>query len=67
MPVKQHRSVFYGLACAAGDTTQSESSNPVGQYTDEAKAAIRAMLGMSDSDIIDIVRAGLPAAEEVPW
>ena len=38
---------FYGLAKAAGDTTQSQSSNPVGTYTDEAKAAIKAMLGVS--------------------
>lgn len=38
---KQHQSVFYGLAKAAGDSTQSQSSNAVGTYTDEAKAAIQ--------------------------
>lgn len=46
-PPKQHESVFYGLAKAAGDTTQSSSSNTVGTYTDEAKTAIRNMLGIS--------------------
>jgi hypothetical protein len=39
--------VFYGLAKAAGDTTQASSGNPVGTYTEEAKAAIRAMLGIT--------------------
>ena len=43
-PVRQHESVFYGLAKAAGDSTQSSSSNAVGNYTAEAKAAIKAML-----------------------
>lgn len=36
---------FYGLAKAANDSTQASSSNPVGTYTAEAKAAILAMLG----------------------
>lgn len=45
----QHNAAFYGLAKAAGDTTQSQSSNPVGTYTDEAKAAIRSMIGASGS------------------
>lgn len=45
-PVRQHESTFYGLAKAAGDTTQSASSNAVGQYTDEAKEAIAKMLGL---------------------
>lgn len=43
---KQHISTFYGLAKAAGDTTQSASSNAVGTYTDAAKKAIRQMLGI---------------------
>lgn len=43
---RQHESTFYGLAKAAGDTTQSASSNTVGNYTDNAKAAIKAMLGV---------------------
>ena len=45
---KQHQSVFYGLAKAAGDTTQSASDNAVGTYTDNAKASIKAMLGIQD-------------------
>lgn len=48
-PVRQHHSVFYGLAKAAGDSTQAASSNTVGNYTDDAKAAIKAMLGVTDS------------------
>ena len=46
-PVNQHESTFYGLAKAAGDTTQSASSNAVGNYTDEAKSAISEMLSGS--------------------
>lgn len=43
---KQHASVFYGLAKAAGDTTQASAvnTNPVGTYTDTAKQKIREML-----------------------
>lgn len=44
----QHRATFYGLAKAAGDTTQSASSNAVGTYTAEAKAAIKTMLGVEE-------------------
>ena len=43
-PSLQHKSTFYGLAKAAGDTTQSSSSNSVGTYTDAAKSAISQML-----------------------
>lgn len=43
----QHESTFYGLAKAAGDTTQSQSSNAVGNYTDNAKSAIHEMLNGS--------------------
>ena len=39
---------FYGLAKAAGDMTQSQSSNSVGTYTAEAKAAIKTMLGVEE-------------------
>ena len=46
---KQHLSTFYGLAKAAGDTTQSASSNAVGTYTDSAKAAIQSMLGITQT------------------
>lgn len=45
-PNTQHQSVFYGLCKAAGDNTQSESANAVGQYTDAAKVAIQKMLGV---------------------
>lgn len=47
-PSRLHEAAFYGLAKAAGDTTQSQSSNAVGAYTDEAKTAIKAMLGVQD-------------------
>lgn len=47
-PQHQHESVFYGLAKAAGDTTQSQSSNPVGQYTNSAKSTIKKMIGIND-------------------
>lgn len=48
-PYHQHEATFYGLAKAAGDTTQSASANAVGTYTEAAKTAIRAMLGVTDS------------------
>lgn len=47
VPYNQHESVFYGLAKAAGDSTQSASSNAVGIYTDDAKTAIQSMLGIN--------------------
>ncbi len=52
-PDIQHNSVFYGLAKASGDTTQSQSDNAVGMYTTEAKAAIQTMLNVpSKTDTI---------------
>lgn len=53
-PNKQHAAAFYGLAKAAGDTTQSASSNAVGTYTDEAKSAIKTMLGI-DTITVDSI------------
>lgn len=50
VPSHQSESTFYGLAKAAGDTTQSQSSNFVGIYTDEAKAAINNMLGSATKE-----------------
>ena len=47
VPYNQHESTFYGLAKSAGDTTQSQSSNAVGVYTEDAKSAISEMLGGS--------------------
>lgn len=43
---------FYGLAKAAGDTTQAQSSNAVGTYTDAAKTAIQEMLDVPSNDAI---------------
>lgn len=48
VPNRQHEATFYGLAKAAGDTTQSESDNAVGTYTDKAKTAIKTMIGAGD-------------------
>jgi hypothetical protein len=44
IPPRQHEATFYGIAKAAGDTTQSASSNAVGAYTESAKSAISTML-----------------------
>ena len=46
-PERQHNAVFYGLAKAAGDTTQASSSNAIGIYTDNAKTAIQNMLSVA--------------------
>lgn len=51
---KQHESVFYGLAKAAGDSTQSASANAVGTYTDAAKTAIKSMFGIQEG--LEVVR-----------
>ena len=51
MPISQHLSAFYGLAKAAGDTTQAASSNAVGTYTDNAKSAIKTMIGVKVEDV----------------
>ena len=50
VPSHQHEATFYGLAKAAGDSTQSASSNEVGVYTDDAKAAIQTMLNVPSSN-----------------
>ena len=44
VPSNQKNSVFYGLAAAAGDTTQSKSNNAIGKYTESAMSAIYTML-----------------------
>ena len=46
VPGHQHESTFYGLAKAAG-ADEKNSTLPVGQYTDTAKAAIKAMLDIT--------------------
>ena len=43
-PSIQDSAAFYGFAKAAGDTTQSASSNAVGTYTENAKSKISEML-----------------------
>ena len=43
-PATEHSAAFYGFAKAAGDTTQSTSSNAVGTYTETAKSKISEML-----------------------
>ncbi len=48
----QHEAAFYGLAKAAGDSTQSASANAVGTYTAEAKAKIKAMLGIDEWELL---------------
>jgi len=54
VPGTQHKSVFYGLAKAAGDTTQASSDNPVGTYTTTAKTAIRSLIGAAPSEVIAV-------------
>lgn len=54
VPFNQHEAVFYGLAKAAGDATQSASDNAVGTYTNEAKAAIKSMIGVIDPTVTDV-------------
>ena len=53
VPSKQHEATFYGLAKAAGDSTQSASDNAVGTYTDGAKTAIQNMLGVPSKSYVD--------------
>ena len=59
---KQSMSVFYGLAKAAGDTTQALSVNNVGTYTTTAQAAIQAMLGVPSTAVATTSVAGLMSA-----
>lgn len=51
---------FYGLAKAAGDTTQAQSSNAVGTYTTAAKTAIQGMLDVPSNDALAAMNT-LPA------
>ena len=51
---KEHEATFYGLAKAAGDSTQSQSSGQVGSYTDAAKTAIQKMLDAADQRVQSI-------------
>jgi hypothetical protein len=49
VPSLQHESAFYGMAKAAGDTTQKDSANAVGTYTETAKSAINSMLNAPET------------------
>ena len=51
VPLTEHYATFYGLAKAAGDSTQSASSNAVGTYTDSAKQAIQEMIGVENRTV----------------
>lgn len=51
VPSNQHGAAFYGLAKAAGDATQAASDDPLGTYTDGAKAAIKNMIGATAGGI----------------
>ena len=62
-PARQHMAAFYGLAKAAGDTTQSASDNADGTYTAEAKSAIQSMLGIDLQSIASEVE--IPLVETV--
>lgn len=52
-PSNQHEATFYGMAKAAGDSTQESSSNAVGDYTGNAKDKIREMLGIVEIEQSD--------------
>lgn len=49
VPSSQHQSTFFGLAKAAGDTTQAQGGNTVGTYTETAKSAISQMLSAPET------------------
>lgn len=57
-PKNQHISTFYGLAKSAG-ADEKDSTLPVGEYSEEAKAAIRAMLGIDKDSLIAEIRDAL--------
>ena len=63
VPINQHEAVFYGMAKAAGDTTQALSANEVGSYTAEAKAAIRKMLGLVEAELITDYTTGVDLSD----
>lgn len=52
-PSNQHEATFYGMAKAAGDSTQKTSLNAVGNYTGNAKDKIREMLGIVEIEQSD--------------
>ena len=56
VPPNQHKSVFYGMAKAAGDSTQASSNNAVGVYTEVAKKKIQNMLGVAGSGGFELIK-----------
>lgn len=67
VPASQHKATFYGLAKAAGDTTMSSSSNEIGTYTSEAKAAIQSMLGVEKGvELIETITGTTPSITAQP-
>lgn len=67
VPFKQDVATFYGLAKAAGDDTQSASSNAVGTYTDAAKSAIREMLDVPSKNIVMVQDSRPDDMNNVLW
>lgn len=63
VPGSSHQATFYSLAKAAGDTTQSQSDNEVGSYTNEAKIAIKNMIGVIDGDSLVAIQEEEPTDE----
>ena len=57
VPATQHEAAFYGLAKVAGHDEKG-SALTVGQYTDEAKAAIKSMLGVQDNMVVKVTGTG---------
>ena len=57
-PQHQHQATFYGLAKVAGHD-EKDSTLPVGTYTEEAKTAIRTMLGIDKESLIAEIRDAL--------
>ena len=49
VPSNESNAVFYGMAKAAGDSTQSASANAVGTYTEDAKSKISDMLNAPET------------------
>lgn len=48
-PSVEHEAAFYGMAKAAGDSSQASSANAVGTYTENAKSAIASMLSAPET------------------
>ena len=65
--VRVPSAVFYGLAKAARDTTQAASSNAVGTYTEEAKTAIKSMLGVEKAVTIGGTAPTITAEENARY